>query len=146
MSRLLGIDYGRKRCGLAVTDTMRIVASPLATVPTHELTSYVAAYASREPLAAIVVGLPRTVMNQDSDSMAGVRQMTASLRKRLPDIPIEMWDERFTSVLAHRSMIDGGLGRNARRDKALVDRTAATIILNDFLSSRRYSELFGDTD
>lgn len=144
MSRLLAIDYGRRRCGLAVTDTLRIVATPLATVPTHELTAYVTAYAGREPLAAIVVGQPRTVTGRDSESMPGVMQTVTALRRRLPDIPVELWDERFTSVLAHRSMLDGGLGRMARRDKSLVDRTAATIILNDFLNSRRYAELFGN--
>lgn len=143
MSRLLAIDYGRKRCGIAVTDPSRIVASPLATVATNDVIKYVREYVSREPLACIVLGLPRRVDGTDSDSMPGVRRLAASLVKQMPGIPVELFDERFTSVLAHRSMLEGGLGRMARRDKAVVDRTAATIILNDFLESRRYAELFG---
>ena len=127
MGRLLAIDYGRKRCGIAVTDTLRIVASALETVPTAQLIDFVKSYCAREQVDMIVVGLPRDMHGDPSESM--------------PGMPIEFFDERFTSVLAHRTMLDSGLGRMKRRDKATVDRTAACIILNDFLQSRRYTEL-----
>lgn len=141
MGRLLAIDYGRKRCGIAVTDTLRIVASALETVPTAQLTDFVKAYCAREQVDMIVVGLPRDMHGDPSESMNYIRPGIGRLAKAMPGMPIEFFDERFTSVLAHRTMLDSGLGRMKRRDKATVDRTAACIILNDFLQSRRYAEL-----
>ena len=122
MGRLLAIDYGRRRCGIAVTDTLRIVATGLATVPTAQLNEYVKRYMATEQVDAIIVGLPRTVHGEESESM------------------VEFFDERFTSVLAHRSMLDSGMKKMQRRDKAVVDEIAATIILNDYLQSKQYQD------
>lgn len=140
MGRILGIDFGRRRCGLAVTDSLRIVASGLATVPTASLIDFVRDYAAREGLDMIVVGEPRTLRDEPSESQRYLLPALARLRKALPDIPVVMFDERFTSVLAHKAMLDGGLHKMARRDKALVDEISATIILNDYLGSRAYRE------
>ncbi|MEF2642966.1 MAG: Holliday junction resolvase RuvX [Paramuribaculum sp.] len=140
MGRLLAIDYGRKRCGIAVTDTLRIVATGLTTVPTGKLIDFVRDYAAREPVDGIVVGLPRTVRGELSQSMDYIRPGIDRLSKALPDIPVTFFDERFTSVIAHRSMIDSGMKKQQRRDKAVVDEIAATIILNDYLQSKQYQQ------
>ena len=140
MGRLMAIDYGRKRCGIAVTDTLRIVATGLTTVATAKLVDFVRDYVMREPVDAIVVGLPRTVRGELSQSRDYIRPGIGRLRKALPDIPVTFFDERFTSVIAHRSMIDSGMKRQQRRDKAVVDEIAATIILNDYLQSKQYQQ------
>lgn len=140
MGRLLAIDYGRKRCGIAVTDTLRLVANGLRTVATSELTPFIEEYTTREPVDAIVVGYPRDVHGRDSESMRYIVPGINRLRKAVPDIPITFFDERFTSVLAHRSMLDSGMKKMQRRDKATVDTMAAAIILNDYLQSRQYAE------
>lgn len=138
--RLLAIDYGRRRCGIAVTDTLQIVASGLTTVPTAELVEWVLRYVGSEPVEAIVVGEPRDMHGNPSESNRYIAPGINRLRKLLPhDIGIVRFDERFTSVLAHRAMIDGGMKRMARRDKAIVDEISATIILNDYLGSRRFT-------
>lgn len=139
MGRLLSIDYGRRRCGIAVTDTLRIVASGLATVETSKLVEYIKSYVEREPVDAIIVGYPTTMRGEESESMRYIRPGIGKLRKALPDVKIEFFDERFTSAIAHRAMIDGGMKKMARRDKAIVDEMSATIILNDYLESRRYN-------
>ncbi|MDE6463567.1 MAG: Holliday junction resolvase RuvX [Muribaculaceae bacterium] len=139
MGRLMAIDFGRKRCGIAVTDPMRIVANGLDTVPTATLCDFVRAYAAREPLDGIVVGEPRDMRDRPSESQRYLVPAIQRLRKAVPDIPVTMFDERFTSVLAHRAMLDGGLGRQDRRDKALVDKISAAIILNDYLQSLQYN-------
>ncbi len=136
----MAIDYRRKRCGIAVTDTLRIVATGLTTVATAKLVDFVRDYVMREPVDAIVVGLPRTVRGELSQSMDYIRPGIGRLRKALPDIPVTFFDERFTSVIAHRSMIDSGMKRQQRRDKAVVDEIAATIILNDYLQSKQYQQ------
>lgn len=138
MGRLMAIDFGRKRCGIAVTDSLRIVATGLATVPTASLIDFVKNYVAREPVDYIVVGEPRDLRGNPSESQRFMRPAIARLRKALPDMGIVFYDERFTSVLAHRAMIDGGLPKMARRDKALVDEMSATIILNDFLESKNF--------
>lgn len=132
----MSIDYGRRRCGIAVTDTLRIVASGLTTVDTSSLVEFVKGYASREPVDAIIVGYPTTLRGEESDSMRYIRPGIGALRKALPDTEVIFFDERFTSTLAHRAMIDGGMKKMARRDKAIVDEISATILLNDYLSSR----------
>lgn len=142
MGRILSIDFGRKRCGIAATDSMRIVASGVGTVATAELIPFVQRYAASEGVDFIVVGEPRDMHGNPSESQRFMRPAIDRLRKAVPDIPIVFFDERFTSVLAHKAMLDGGLGRMARRDKALVDEISATIILNDFLQSRQYQEEF----
>jgi len=138
MGRLLGIDYGRKRCGIAVTDSLRIVATGLATVPTASLADYVARYVAAEGVDAIVVGLPRQADGSDSESMRFITPGVNRLRKLMPDVRIIFWDERYTSVMAHRAMIDGGMRKMARRDKGVVDEMSAVIILNGYLQSREY--------
>lgn len=137
----MSIDFGRKRCGIAVTDTLRIVANGLTTVETSKLIDFVKQYAQKEGLDGIIVGEARTLRDEPSESQRYMRPAIARLRKALPEIPIEFYDERFTSVLAHRAMIDGGLGKMARRDKALVDEISAAIILNDYLQSKNYNNI-----
>ena len=133
----MAIDFGRKRCGIAVTDVLRIVANGLSTVPTASLPAFVADYCSKETVDAIVVGEPRDMKGNPSESQRFITPALARLRKAVPDMPVVLFDERFTSVLAHRAMIDGGLSKMARRDKALVDEISATILLNDYLQSQQ---------
>lgn len=135
MGRIIAIDYGKKRSGIAVTDTLQIVANGLTTVPTHTLLNFIKDYVSTESVDRIVVGLPKQMNNQPSENMKRIQPFVNRMRKEIPEIPIEMYDERFTSVLAHRAMIDGGMKKMARRDKAIVDEISATIILNDYLES-----------
>lgn len=139
MGRILSIDYGQKRTGIAVTDTMKIVANGLTTVPTAQLLQFLKDYCARESVEKIIVGRPTTMRGDDSDSMRYITPGVNRLKKELPDIPVEFFDERFTSVLAHRAMIDGGMKRMDRRNKAIVDEISATIILNDYLQSRQYT-------
>ena len=138
MGRIIGIDFGRRRCGVAVTDPLRIVATALQTVDTAGLPAFVAGYCAREQVDFIVAGLPRDLRGNESESMRFIRPAIARLRK-LPAMEIVMWDERFTSAIAHRSMIDSGMSRTQRRDKSLADRMAAVLILNSYLESRQYS-------
>lgn len=137
MGRILGIDYGRKRTGVAVTDPLQIVASAIGTLPTHTLVDFITDYVAHEQVDKIVVGQPRQLNGQPSESMRYIEPFLNRLRKVLPDVPVVMYDERFTSTIAHRAMIDGGMKRSDRRDKARVDSIAATIILNDYLNSRK---------
>lgn len=140
MGRLLSIDYGRKRCGIAVTDPLRIVATGLTTVPTATLCDFITNYLRTEPVDAIIVGLPKTLGGEPSESMRYIRPGIERLRKVLPvGMEVIFWDERFTSTLAHRAMIDSGMRKMQRRDKAVVDEMAATIILNDYLQSKSYN-------
>lgn len=137
MGRLLAIDFGRKRCGIAATDTLQLVANGLTTVETGALVEWVCAYVKREPVDAIIVGLPTTMRGEESDSMRYIRPGIGRLRHALPDMPVEFYDERFTSVLAHRAMLDGGMKKMDRRNKAIVDEISASIILNDYLQARQ---------
>lgn len=139
MARLLAIDFGRRRCGIAVTDPACIVANPLDTVATDSLVDFIKAYVAREEVATVVMGKPTTVRGEDSDSVRYLTPVLNRLRKAIDPIPVVQFDERFTSVLAHRAMIDGGLRKMARRDKATVDKVSAAIILNDYLNSRQFS-------
>ncbi|MBR6639223.1 MAG: Holliday junction resolvase RuvX [Muribaculaceae bacterium] len=138
MGRLLSIDYGRKRCGIAVTDSLQIVANGLTTIPTHTIIDFIKKYIATEKVDKIIVGKPTTMRGEDSESMKYITPGINRLRKELPNIPIEFWDERFTSVLAHKSMIDSGMKKTARQDKAIVDEISATIILNDYLQSKSF--------
>lgn len=133
MARILSIDYGKKRTGIAVTDPLQIIANGLATVATCELMAFLQEYVARESVERIVVGEPKQLNGEPSENLPRVKQFVAQLRKKLPDIPVEFYDERFTSVLAHKTMIDSGIGKKARRNKALVDEISATIILQDYL-------------
>lgn len=136
MGRLLAIDYGRKRCGIAVTDTLRICANGLTTVRACDLMAFLKDYCGREPVDKIIVGLPLRMDGSPSESSRYIEPFLKQLRREMPEMPLERYDERFTSTLAHKAMLDGGLRRMARRDRNLVDEIAATIILNDYLSSR----------
>ncbi len=136
--RILSIDYGKKRTGLAVTDPLQIVAGGLGTVETSVLYEYIEAYIQREQVERIVIGKPMQPNGQPSENMVRVENFYNRWRKAHPEIPIEYYDERFTSVLAHRAMIDGGVKKKTRREnKGLVDEISATIILQDYLQSRK---------
>ena len=137
MARILSIDYGRKRTGLAVTDSLQIIAGGLATVSTSELFDWLQSYMRREQVERIVIGEPRQPNGQPSENLQRVQQFVNRWRKAHPEVPIEYYDERFTSVLAHQAMLDGGLRKKARQDKALVDEISATIILEDYLRSKK---------
>ena len=136
VARILSIDYGKKRTGLAVTDPLQIIAGGLATVSTSELFDYLKAYVAREEVERIVIGEPRQPNGQPSENYQRVQQFVNRWRNAMPQIPIEFYDERFTSVLAHRAMLNGGLKKKARQDKALVDEISATIILEDYMRSK----------
>ena len=137
MARILSIDYGKKRSGLAVTDPLQLIAGGLATVSTSELFEWLQRYIATETVERIVIGEPRQPNGQPSENMARVEQFVNRWRKAVPTVPIEYYDERFTSVLAHQAMLQGGLRKKARQDKGLVDEISATIILEDYLRSRK---------
>ena len=136
MARILGIDYGRKRTGIAVTDSLQIVANSLATVPTHTLLDFIKNYVAKEPVEAIVIGQPTQLNGQPSESMRYITPFVKKLQKEMPQMPVIMYDERFTSTIAHQAMLDGGMKKSDRQDKNRVDAIAATIILNDYLQSK----------
>ncbi|MDD6890885.1 MAG: Holliday junction resolvase RuvX [Bacteroidales bacterium] len=138
MSRILAIDYGKKRTGIAVTDPLQIIATGLTTVPTHQLMDFLLNYVRQEPVERIVVGHPKQMNNEDSENMRNIVPFVKQLKKRLPDLPVELVDERFTSVLAHQAMIAGGLKKKDRQNKALVDEISATIILQSYLEAKKF--------
>ena len=136
--RILSVDYGRKRTGLAVTDPLQIIAGGLATVSTSELFDYLKTYIAREQVERIVIGEPRQPNGEPSENLQRVQQFVNRWRKAVPEVPIELYDERFTSVLAHQAMLQGGLRKKARQNKALVDEISATILLQDYMESRKF--------
>ena len=138
MARILAVDYGKKRTGLAVTDVLQIIANGLTTVPTHTLMDFILDYVGREPVERIVVGLPKQMNNEPSENMIRIEPFVNRLRKVLPNIPVEYVDERFTSVLAHQAMLDSGLKKKDRQRKELVDEISATIILQSYMDSRKF--------
>lgn len=138
MSRILAIDYGRKRTGIAVTDPMQIIANGLTTVSTHQLIDFLLNYIKQEPVERIIIGHPKQMNNEDSENMKNIIPFMNRLKKLLPDMPVELVDERFTSVLAHQAMLAGGLKKKDRQNKALVDEISATIILQSYLESKKY--------
>ena len=133
MDRIIGIDYGRKRVGVAVSDPLGIFASALDTVHSAKIIDYLKTYAEKEHVVMFVVGYPVNMDNKPSEAAADVEAFIKSLRKNFPDIPVELEDERFTSVLAHRAMIDGGMSLKDRRDKSSVDKISAAIILQSYM-------------
>lgn len=137
MGRILAVDYGAKRTGLAVTDMLQIAAGGLTTVASAEAVSYIVAYAKREPIDEIVVGLPKQMDNRPSENMARVKTFARKLKAAMPEATIAFYDERFTSTMAHRAMIDGGLGKKRRQDKALVDEISAVIILQGYMEWKK---------
>jgi len=137
MGRILAIDYGQKRVGLAVTDPLQIIANGLETVPANETLAYLKQYFTKEQVDKIVIGLPKQMNGKESESMKYIRPFVTQLQNTFPGMEIVYIDERFTSVLAHKAMLDGGLKKKARQDKALVDKISATIILQSYLESNR---------
>ena len=138
MGRIIAIDYGRKRTGLAVSDTMQIIANGLCTVPGGEAVAFLKKYVSQENVDLIVVGQPKQMNNEPSENMLHVQAFVNRLRKVMPTVPVEYFDERFTSVMAHQAMIDGGLRKKRRQDKALVDEISATLILQGYMEKKRH--------
>lgn len=136
----MSIDFGRRRCGIAATDPLCIVANGITTVPTAGLIDFVRGYMRAEKVDAVVVGYPTTMKGEASESVKYLTPVINRLRKEIAPVPVIFYDERFTSVLAHRAMLDGGMKKMDRRDKAVVDEISATIILNDFLQSRAFSD------
>lgn len=139
MSRVLSIDYGRKRTGLAVTDPLQIIANGLTTVATHQLEQFVMSYLEKEQVERVVVGLPRQMNGEMSESWRYIEPFLNRLRKLRPELPIELVDERFTSVLAHQVILDSGVGKQRRReDKGLIDQTSAVIILQQWMENKMF--------
>ena len=135
--RILAIDYGKKRTGIAVTDTLQIISGGLDTVETRDLEPWLTGYMQKEEVETIVVGYPRQMDGDDSENMKRITPFVNRLKKLFPGVNVELYDERFTSVLAHKTMLDSGIGRKARQDKGLVDKISATIILQDYLEYKK---------
>lgn len=138
MGRILAIDYGTKRTGIAVSDPLQLIAGGLETVPTKELERWLAQYFAANDVSTVVVGKPTQMNGSPSDTWRYVEPLTVRLRQAYPDKTVALCDERFTSVLAHRTMLESGIGKMARRDKALVDKISATIILQSYMESLKY--------
>ncbi|MBQ3554811.1 MAG: Holliday junction resolvase RuvX [Bacteroidales bacterium] len=141
MARILSIDYGAKRTGVAVTDTLQIIANSLATVATHELMKFLTDYFAKEEVETVVVGLPKQTDGTLSENAARVKTFVSKFKEKFPQINVVMHDERFTTVLAHQAILSGGVKKSARRDKGLADRVSAVIILQSYLEQIKYSKL-----
>jgi putative Holliday junction resolvase len=141
MGRIIGIDYGNKRIGLAVTDPLNIFASPLDTVSPANFEIYINEYLKKESIDAFVIGYPVQMNNQPSESVRYINPFIKKLKKTFPDKPIHLVDERFTSQMAQRTMIDGGMKKRDRKDKSLVDKISASIILQSFLDNKLNNKL-----
>lgn len=133
MGRIVGIDFGEKRIGVAATDPLRIVANGIDTIPTEQIYTFLQQYVAKEEVDLFVVGMPKTLRNELAVVASKVNAFIEKLRQIFPTIPVETIDERFTSVLAQRAMIDGGLKKKARQNKALIDKISATLILQSYL-------------
>ena len=133
MGRILAIDFGKRRTGLAVTDALRITANPLLTVDTKDLMKWLEDYFAKEPVDEVIIGHPTQMNGEESESMNYIRPFIGNFRKQFPDKTITMYDERFTSVLAHQAMLAGGMKKKDRQNKAVVDKIAACIILEGYL-------------
>lgn len=136
MARILAIDYGLKRVGIATTDPLQIIASPLETVRENDLLSFLKNYLAREEVQTIVVGLPKNLQNKDTDSTQGVRKVVQKIRSLFPNIPVELEDERFTSKIAFNAMIEGGMKKSERRKKENVDKISAAVILQSYMNRK----------
>ena len=133
MGRILAIDYGLKRTGLAVTDPLQIIATALDTIPSDQLLTYLTAYLNRESVDTFVIGMPKTLKNTDSEAAPAIRKIVEELKRSFPNKPVHEVDERFTSSIARRAMIDGGMKKKDRQVKGNVDKISAVLILQDFL-------------
>lgn len=141
MGRLLAIDYGRKRVGVAVTDPLQLIATGLCTVPASDIITFLKKYVESESVDRIIVGLPKQMDNSASESSKYIKPFLVQLAKNLPSIPVEEYDERFTSKLAQKAIIDAGVKKMDRRDKSLVDMVSATIILQSYMQSKELRNL-----
>ncbi len=139
MGRIVGIDFGEKRTGVAATDPLQIIANGVDTVPTEQIYTFLQQYVAKEKVDLFVVGMPKTLQNELATVATKVNAFIEKLQQLFPTIPIETIDERFTSVLAQRAMIDGGLKKKARQNKALIDKISATIILQSYLEQNRFN-------
>ena len=137
MGRILAIDFGKKRTGLAVTDSLRITANPLINIETKQLLDWLREYFAKETVDEVVIGHPKQMNGEDSESMQYIRPFVERFKQTFPDKPITYYDERFTSVLAHQAMIAGGMKKKTRQDKAQVDKLAACIILEGYMEAKR---------
>jgi putative Holliday junction resolvase len=137
MARILSIDYGRKRIGLAVTDPQQIIATRLTTIPTHTIWDFLNDYFKKETVEMVVVGYPKQMNNEASEAVRYINPFLRKFQIQYPEMKLEMIDERFTSKMAFQTMIDGGLKKQKRQDKALIDGISATIILQSFLEQKR---------
>ena len=140
MGRILAVDYGKKRTGLAVTDELQIVPGGLTTVDTTVLIDYILNYVKKENVERIVVGLPKKLNNEYSENMVRIEPFVNRLQKLLPQMPIEYYDERFTSQLAQQAILDAGLKKKTRQNKGLIDEVSAVIILQSYLDSKRWGK------
>ncbi len=140
MGRILAIDYGVKRTGIAVSDPLRIIAGGLETVATHELERWLTKYFATNDVSTIVVGKPTQMSGEPSQTWAKIEPLVAKLKTIYPEKEVTLFDERFTSVLAHQTIRESGIGKMARRNKALVDKISATIILQGYMESREYKQ------
>lgn len=141
MGRILAIDYGKKRVGLAVSDPCQIIATGLKTVLSQELFKFLQEYLTLEKVDLFVVGHPKQLNNQDSESMTYIKPFLVALKRKYPDIPVVLYDERFTSVIAHRSLLESGAKKKTRQDKALIDTMSATLILTSYMEQQRNLKL-----
>ncbi len=136
MGRIVAIDYGRRRCGIASTDRDKIIASPVATVPTHQLEAFITEYHISEGIERLVVGYPKKMNNTPSDAVKYIEPFLNRLKKIMPEVPVFLYDERFTSGIARRAIIEGGVKKKSRReDKGLTDRVSASLILQSYMES-----------
>ena len=137
MGRIMSIDYGMKRTGLAVTDPLQIIATALETVESEKLMTYLSSYIKKEKVDAIVIGMPKNLRNLDTDMTPHVRELIVRLTKSFPELPIHEIDERFTSSIAQKSMLESGMKKKDRQVKGNVDKISAVIILQDYLRARK---------
>jgi putative Holliday junction resolvase len=136
VSRVLAIDYGVRRTGIAVTDPLQIIANGLTTVDTRQLLAFIQDHVKREAVERFVIGRPMQTNGRESENLKNVEKFVEQLQKALPNIPVTWWDERYTSLLAHQTMLESGIGKMARRNKALVDEISACIILQGWMERR----------
>jgi putative holliday junction resolvase len=139
LGRILAIDYGSKRVGIAVTDPMKIIANSLTTVETNKLMDFLSEYFSKEKVECLVVGLPKQMNNTPSESMVYIESFVEKFKNRFPSIPVEYVDERFTSKLAVQAMVQGGVKKKDRQDRGMIDSISATIILQSYLEKLQYN-------
>ncbi len=141
MGRILAIDYGRKRTGIAVTDTLQLIANGLCTLKSAEVLTFLEDYFQKEEVETVVIGYPKTLQNTASESVRYINPFLKQLVKKFPELHVVQYDERFTSQIAFQAMISSGIGKQKRQDKALVDKISATIILQSYLENRRNTQL-----